>query len=365
MEEKKAKYKERFHRVLGKGLWKNMALLALPAFLICAIFVAMFYTYGVSIFLIYFILPMAYTVEKRMRYQLTGIGKEHFSYTEGYKDFFQSNKGGIFGILVSFVFGFSLLLFFGFVIFQAVPLIVHSFPETVPYFEGALAAYSKSTLFNQTVLQKYLFENGVYLIRPTTIYMGLVCYLPIMIVVFYFINENLTNHYLSGLILPDLDKNVSAAQARNVIRSTLGRGFVPYRYKVQFKRNWIYYVIYSCVYGLTLYAASFITVDNINFVPLIFMMTPGIGIIAAIYLNYFCLANRYAIVEESKDVLLQSIPMPMRTTIYQTYHSNEYIHGEESKARGCFIPVLTYKVEKEQPTGGVINLHDDPAQKGD
>ena len=362
MNNRKNQYQLRLQRAYSKEMWINLAMLLLPSFLIAAIFAAMFYTWGVSVFLIYFVLPMFYAVDRRLRYQLTGIGNPRFSYIDGYKAFFQSNKGGIFGVLVSLVFGFAILLFFLLALFQTVPYIVHNFPEAIPYFEGTLTAYSKSSLFNQTELQAYLFDNGIHLIRPATIYMGIISYVPIATVIFFFIDENLSNHYLAGIILPDIDENVSASQARSAIRSTVSKGFVPYRFKEQIKMNWTYYVIYSLVYGRALYGASFITTNNINLVPITFMLVPSFGIILALYLNYFCLINRYTILEENKDVVLASISVPMRTTIYQTFHAKEYIHGEESKVRGSFIPMPSYD-DPRQIKGNVVNLNEDKGDK--
>lgn len=88
----KEKYQTRRKRALEKSVFKNMALLLPPSLLIAALLMVSLYTYGVSLLLTYFILPMFYTVERRLRFDLTHIGKKDFNYGDGYKAFFQSNK---------------------------------------------------------------------------------------------------------------------------------------------------------------------------------------------------------------------------------------------------------------------------------
>ena len=389
----KEKYQTRRKRALEKSVFKNMALLLPPSLLIAALLMVSFYTYGVSLLLTYFILPMFYTVERRLRFDLTHIGKKDFNYGDGYKAFFQSNKGGIFGVSMSVVLALAVLLFLSGSVGMVVPHIVNNFAEAKSVFEDLLAMYSDVNL-NPIDLNTYILQNGYHLTRPLTIYVGLIAFIPIFIIVFIFITNNLSNHYLCGVVLPDIDLNISASQARSVARGSFGRGTSTFRLKEQFRLNWPLYVLFALLYGIGLYGASFITTDNTYFVLFVMMIVPCSALIVAIYINYFCLMNNYVVIEENQDMILASIPAPMRTSIYQTYNAREYIHGEESLARGGFVPAPTYFQERQTdfqeyhtsktydqqssdpvmtkphdtstaPQGVVIDLSQDAEKKGD
>ena len=177
-------------------------------------------------------------------------------------------------------------------------------------------------------------------------------------------------------------------------RGSFGRGTYTFRLKEQFRLNWPLYVLFAMIYGMGLYGASFITTDNTYFVLFVMMIVPCSALIVAIYINYFCLMNNYVVIEENQDMILASIPAPMRTSIYQTYNAREYIHGEESLARGGFVPAPTYFQERQTdfqeyhtsktydqqssdpvmtkphdtstaPQGVVIDLSQDAEKKGD
>ncbi len=342
----KEKYQARRRRALDKPIYKNLVLLLPPSFLVAILLMASLYTYGVSLLLTYFVLPMFYTVERRLRYNLTGIGKKEFNYGDGYKAFFQSNKGGIFGVALSIVFAITSLLFLTGSIGMVVPHIVNHFAEAKPVFDQMLDMYMDVNI-PQVELTTFILQNGYHLTRPLTIYIGLITFIPIFITIFIFITNNLCNHYLCSVVLPDIDLNISAAQARNVARGSFGRGTYAFRLKEQFRLNWPFYAMFAMVYGIGLYGASFITTGNTTFVPLIMMIVPCAALIVALFINYFCLMNNYIVIEENQNMILASIPAPMRTSIYQTYNAHEYIHGEESLARGGFVPAPTYFQERQ------------------
>ena len=98
-------------RGLNKNLFTNILFLLLPAFLMMCVFLVSFYSFVISFFAIYFILPMFYTAERKIYYSLTGIGKPDFSYKDGYAAFFTERKGGIFGVISSLLLSFPYLLF--------------------------------------------------------------------------------------------------------------------------------------------------------------------------------------------------------------------------------------------------------------
>jgi hypothetical protein len=179
----KEKYQARRKRALEKSVFKNMALLLPPSLLIAALLMVSLYTYGVSLLLTYFILPMFYTVERRLRFDLTHIGKKDFNYGDGYKAFFQSNKGGIFGVSMSIVLALAVLLFLSGSVGMVVPHIVNNFAEAKSVFEDLLAMYSDVNL-NPIDLNTYILQNGYHLTRPLTIYVGLIAFIPIFIIIF-------------------------------------------------------------------------------------------------------------------------------------------------------------------------------------
>ena len=74
-------------------------------------------------------------------------------------------------------------------------------------------------------------------------------------------------------------------------------------------------------------------------------LAPSLSLFYGFLLDYFCLMNEYCILEESQSLLLSRMPEQMRFSVYQTYCSPNYIHGEESAARGCFVPAPTYRQE--------------------
>ena len=63
-----------------------------------------------------------------------------------------------------------------------------------------------------------------------------------------------------------------------------------------------------------------------------------VSLFFAFLLNVFVLINCYSLVEESQDIVLSTLPPARKVSIYQTYCNPNYVHGEESAARGCFIP---------------------------
>ena len=94
---------------------------------------------------------------------------------------------------------------------------------------------------------------------------------------------------------------------------------------------------------MILYACSFISTNNIMVLPLIILLAPSLSLFYGLLLNYFCLLNDYCVLEESQELLLSRMPAQTRLSVYQTYCSPNYVHGEESAARGCFVPAPTYR----------------------
>lgn len=336
------KVAERRKRAFRKSLFLNLALLIPPILLTIAIFITTINTYILSLFLIYFVLPMFYTVEKRLRYDLTGIGKPDFSYVDGYKDFFTKNMGGIFGALGAIVMAILIFIFILFILEYAFPAIANCFPEAIPVVDTINDLYMNETTGIEN-LAEYMIENGAGLTRPMTVLVGVSAYIPLFLLIFYYFNNNLSMHYLSTIVLPDIDKNISASQARGISRIQFGRLIYGHKLKETIFQNWPYYLVFTILYGVILYACTFITTTNFFVMPLVALLAPSLSLFYGFLLDYFCLMNEYAILEESQQLLLSKMPEQTKFSVYQTYCSPNYIHGEESAARGCFVPAPTYR----------------------
>lgn len=331
----KEEYLNRLKKAFNKNLLFDLLLLLPPAFLLLVILFSMTFTYGVSVLFVYFILPMFYTVDRRLRFDLNGIGKAHVTYADGYRDFFQSNKGGIFGVIPTLALCFGLFLFSFIILTFSSSNIVSCFPSAEPYYKELVRMLSDIAIAKPDILS-YMMDFGYKMCQPFTIMIGLALFIPLFYVLFIGTDENLSYHYISGILFPDLDLNISAAQSRNVAR-TFSRSFTSYRLKESFKLNFPYYILFSLCYGLSLWGCSQITVYKTNAMMFVLFITPSASILIGTLLNHFCMLNHYVVIEENQEMLFLTMPAAMRTSIYQTFHSNEYIHGEESEARGSFI----------------------------
>lgn len=326
----------------------------------CLILLASVFTYGVSILLTYFVLPMFYAADRRLRYAITGIGKEKFSYIAGYKAFFQSNKGGIFGVFLTVAAAIGILLVMLFALGIAIPGIVSCFPEAQDAFKEMLTLISDYSLMRKD-MTKFLLERGYEMVRPFTVYIGLCMFLPLVFIIFFGVNENLSYHYISTIVFPDLDLNIPSSQSSSVARA-FSRGFNAYRLKRSFFMNLPCYLLFATMYGFALWGVSHIRVDSSRDAIFTCLIVPAFALIIGSFLNYFCMMNNYCLIEADQDQLRESMPVAMRTSVYQTYSSKEYIHGEESKKRGCFIDVSSYFTGDEKndpPSIAVVDFSKD------
>jgi len=331
--------RNRRQRLLSKKLPINLLLLILPSLAIALLVFAIPFTFFCSLLLAYFVLPMFYTVEKRIRADISGIGNPDFSYADGYKAFFKGSQGGIFGVILGFFYAFTLGVL-GYLIFQiAIPSLCGCFPESsATYSNFATLLNSQNATYSD--ITDFIANYGYTLARPLTIFAGLILFIPIFVFLFFSIDDGLANHYLATIVLPDIDKNLSASQSKAIARNSFGRLITGLRLKLMFQANWPYYLIFTALYGGTLYGFSTLQVGSIQAIPFLVFAAPGISLTVGFFLNYFCLGNTYAIVEESQLILLNRMVPAMRQTIYNTYNDSHYLHGEESAARGSFIPTI-------------------------
>ena len=331
------KIKERRKRGNQKDLYIALSYLLLPAMMVSLLVLLIPYSFILSLIPVYFILPMFYTVEKRIRYVLTGIGKKDFSYKDGYIAFFREKKGGVFGVIMSLLIAFSFLLLTNLIFSNFVPNLFTIFPESNDVFNHLKEILIPNQNNTAEILQ-YLSENIAALYRPLSIYVSLIFFIPILSIFFLSIPNNLTSHYLATIVLPDIDNNVSAAQARSLAKYTLIRPINSQRRGYQLRYNWPYLLAFTILYGLSTYVFSIPTIAMNALVPIVVLITPALSVFYAVFLSYACIYNDYAIIEEMAPSILPLLPESIRVSIYQAYNNPHYIHGEESAMRGGFVP---------------------------
>ncbi len=319
----------------------NLLLLLLPAFAAGVLIAVALETYCLSLILLYFILPMFYTVEKRIRYDITGIGKPGFSYADGYRDFFRKNMGGLFGVIIALLYTVFLILAFYMIFQYTLQPLVYCFDNAAEVYDEYIALYYSGGNYSD-----YLFTNIGALTAPMEIMAALTFFIPSCLLVFYFINNNISHHFISTIVLPDIDLNVSASSARSISKSTYGRTIRGHRARETFYHNWPYYVAYTLIYAGLTYLFTLFEVSNVYWLMVYVMIVPTLSIFIGIFLNYFCIVNEYSVIEESKDILLSRMDSAVRVSVYQTYCNPTYQHADESAARGSFVPEPTYEEQQ-------------------
>ncbi len=361
----KSKYFQRIKKALNKRMFLDLLLMLLPIFLLVLIFFLTIITYGMSLLLVYFILPMFYALDQRVRSDLNGIGNPRESFLSGYKEFFQSNKGGIFGAFFTIIRALGIFLLCALIVGFFMPNIVNCFPDAKPVFNELVGKFTKANTPRLEMVE-FMLENLFHLTRPLTIYFGVVTFLPLFYIIFFGVDENLTYHYLSGILLPDLDLNISSSQSRSVAKS-FTKDFTGYRLQETIKVNFPLYLLFAMLYAVCLWGCSYISVYHTSNVSFVVLIAPASSLVFGSYINHFCLINEYAILEENKEVLLDSLPLAMKTSIYQTFHAKEYVHGKESEIRGCFIPEKNISSTKEKrtesPHGGVFDFSQNEGER--
>lgn len=329
--------KEQRKRALKKDIVMDLLLLLLPSLLLSCVFFLALYSFVLSFFAVYFILPMFYAVERRIRYRLTGIGKPDFSYKDGYLAFFRERKGGIFGAISTFFLSFSLLLLSYVIFFQVLPNVVNAYPESVGVY-SKLMEMINDPYENMGNVTTYFFENMDALEQPLSIFASVCFFLPVFVFLFCSVPMNLTYHQLATIVLPDIDKNISASQARSLAKNGFGRSLAFKEVSYHFAYNWPYMIAFTLLYAGSTYLTSLITTANSSLVPLLCLITPTLAVFYGLFLQYAVLINDYSIIEVLSRTLPDRIPEAMKLYISQAYQNPNYIHGEESSARGSFFP---------------------------
>lgn len=353
--------RERRQRIFHKSLLIDLALLLPPLVLEVGIILLSFYSFFLSAALTYFVLPMFYTVERRIMTHISGIGNPSYSYADGYKAFFTARQGGVFGVLTTIGFGVILFLASYFLLSTVFPYICNAYPGAKDAYDelvNLLGTNSSALSMSSQDLTNVLSSLLPQLTQPMTILIGASMFLPVFYGIFFSINSHLDDHYLSSIVLPDIDLNISASQARAVSRATYKRYINGERLNYSIRFNWPFYLAFILLYAGSLYLFSLIPSSNTWMTLILIIATPAISFFYGLILNYFCLANHYAIIEEIAPLLLQRLPGPVKTSIYQTYISPDYQHGQESASRGSFVPAMTHYQESQFQSQEDVNQND-------
>jgi hypothetical protein len=323
----------------------DLLLLLLPAIVEIALLagsvLASYKTYTLSFLLLffsYFVLPMFYIVEKRIRNKVFQATNGGLTYKDGYKAFFTSAQGGIFGIFSSF--------FYSFLIAVATSVFLSLFfQQMCTPFAGASDAYKTllATFNNQaaslTELYQVIGDNLSSLSQPLTVFFSASLFLPTFFFLFVFIDQGLSNHYLAHTVLPDIDLNLSASQARALGRGSLRRPLEPELLLHVLKKNWPYYLSYTVLYALLsfLFVNLNKNMDNPYLLSLLCIMPALLSFLLGLFLNYFALRNCYLSLDELSPLLLSRLPRPLLSTIHVTFSSEPYLHGAETLLHGPFV----------------------------
>lgn len=330
-------YKQLFNRqkrLDKKYLFETFLLLLAPLF--STLIIVLFSMIGsfLPIILLYAILPMYYTVERRIRYSFTGVGKKDFNYKDGYREFFKERCNGIFGMISALLYSVCLGMLIYFIAQTFTPALFSAFPEANEVIN------SIGDLFMNNHAQQavdFLIDNFPKLIQPMSIIISIILFLPMFLLLFYTLKENLSDHFIATLTLPDIDLNLPASQGRKLGFASFGRSLMKKRLVLNFKFNWIYMVLFTLIYASSTYLCSLINSDNLFLCTLLLLLSPTISLFFGIIFLNIALINDYTVIDLLKEDLLKGIPNDMKMSIYQTYLNPEYKHGEESKAFGCPI----------------------------
>ena len=326
---------KRIKNIDNKSHLLNLLLLLLPIILTIGIFIASLYSYGIPLVLLYFVLPMYYSVEKSMRNKLSGIGDGSVSYAQGYKDFFGAAQGGVFGLFSALIKTLILIFAFYLIFSTLLPYIANAFGFGGVYTELYNLVQQRAT---SAELVNFMIEKGYLLTSSLSVLISVIFFIPQFLFLFFFVSGSLIDHFQCTIVLPDIDKNISASQARAMTRGIFKRLNFNIRFIKALKYNWYLYIMFALLYALVSYFVTKIVVTNVTLIPLVIVIVPASSLLYGIILDYFALMNSYAILEESQDYLLAKLPLQIQATLYQTFNNPEYIHAEESLVRGSFVP---------------------------
>lgn len=335
----------------------NLIYLSLPALLIALVIISCFFTVFLSLFLVYFVLPMLYAVDKRLRASITKIGKREGTYKAGYDDFFGSYLGSVFGMITSII-TFILLSFLFLMIFNGCfnPLMNMS-EESMSHYKVITEALESKK--NEISIVNLLQDNIPYLYKPLIIYSSIVFFLPCLYLFMYKICSNLSAHHMASIILPDIDKNIAASYQENMVKSSIKRYYFVDNCKLNMYYNWPYYLSFTILYALFTYVFYNFSASNYYVTILFIAMFFALIVFSSIILDYFVMKNEYYILERLSSDLIDRFPETLKMQIKNIYSSKGYIYGEESAIRGAFVPSSNYDVESDDNNNNEIKSEED------
>ena len=97
-------------------------------------------------------------------------------------------------------------------------------------------------------------------------------------------------------------------------------------------------IAFTLLYALSTYGFLFIGTNQTWAVPILIMLTPAISCVYGTVFAALSTYNNAATIEVLAPTILTSMPDATKAAIYQMYNNPQYQHGEESAARGCFVP---------------------------
>lgn len=318
----------------------NICYLILPALLIFMLVCLSMYSFLLSLIFTYFVLPMIYSVDKRIRANVSNIGNKDASYKKGYDDFFGMMAGGVYGIIIGLIYFVLLFFVFYFIFYSTLPSLM-SIDSTSKETYDMIVKLIDQTNDVGSVMNS-VFDSVYKLYKPLVIFLSLIEFVPITFFFFFYLTRNLSNHHMMSIILPDADKNLSASYQESICQYTFVKYYRNDRIKLNLYYNWPYLLVHTFLYGIMTYL--FYLIDCHDIYSCIFFLSLFTGLISFIdiLLDYFVVQNNYYIVEIISTRLISRLPYSIQEMIRTTFSSPSYIHGEESALRGSFVPSKNY-----------------------
>lgn len=313
--------------------WINIVYLILPALIIATIVSLLSLSYLFSILLLYFVLPMLYAVDKRLRASLTSIGNRNGSYKKGYDDFFGGKLGGVYGMILGIAQFILFFLFFYFVFSYSFKPLCNMSEESKLAYEMINKAASDSNLDVLEVINNQIS----YLYKPLMIFLSVAVFLPITYFIMYHVNHNLNKHHMMSIIMPDADKNLPASYQESICEATFCRFYRKDEFLLSLRFNWMYYLLHTLMYGLFTYIFTLFKPSNAYITGITLMSFFSLIVFFDILIDYFTIKNNYLIIEAISERLDKKIPKVLKKQYAMTFASPNYIHGEESSVRGPFF----------------------------
>lgn len=314
--------KKRLFALDKKYLFITLLMFLLPSFLMSLIFLLTTISMFISLVAIYFILPMFYACDLRIRYLLTKEGKSNITYADGYRAFFKGNENGVYGALSSFFYALTLTLLLYLILSLLFEPLCNCFEVSKVALSNLNGLLNGQVDFND--IYEFIVNNFAAFTQPLSIIVSLILFLPLLFVFTFLIPNNLSNHLVATLIMPDIDLNMMASQSRRVAQMSMARSLSNAKYKLYFKFNWIYLLFFAALYGISTFLVSLIKTNNLYASLFIIIMTPSILSFFACYFSLFITLNNYAYLIEMKPDIKANLPTEIKVAFDQAYSNPRY-----------------------------------------